>query len=163
MKVSFKKTDIEIFDSIHDLELDRYIEFQVLFLEDIYGGSTIEHIGGHFQQFHKFISGQKIESIHREAISLHACIFNAIERLNVTSLSFAPFLYKINGKEVFGDFKKDFSIDNAREILSDLSKRGLKYGHVSDTLDEVKKKLISNFEPLFLIDLEAQTPITTLI
>jgi hypothetical protein len=163
LEIKLRKSNIEVFEGIYDLDLDRYIEFAVLFLEDSHVGSTIESVGRHYQQFHQFISTQKIDKIHREAMNLHANYFNAIERLNTTSLSFAPFLYKIDGNIVFENFQKDFSIDKARQLLSDVSNKGLKYQHVSSTLDDVKKKLISNFEPLFQIDLEAQTPITTTI
>ncbi len=162
-EVKFKGTTIEIFDGIHDLDLQRYIEFSVLFLEDINVGSDIGSIGRHYQQFHQFISTKDVDKIHREAINLHSCYYNMIERINVTSLSFAPFIYKINGNVIFEDFKKDFSVEKAMKILTELSNKGLKYSHVSDTLEDVKKKLITSFEPLFQIDLEGITPIITQI
>lgn len=159
----FTKTKIELFDSDKDLTIDRYSEFTCLSMEDIGVGSNIESIGRHFQQLHTYLQSGKTVPAFKEARNLHNNIFFAIEKIDTKSLCFAPFIHTINNKEAFPGFDpKSYNHDNVKRVLKELADKGLKYSHVSDILDEVKKNLKQSFEPIFLIDTEEpEMPIFT--
>lgn len=141
-----KHTKIDIYESIKELPINRYHDFQKLILQDVGLGSDIDSIGRHFSQFHTYLTSGKVDDALQEAKNLHNNIFYMIEKVNIKSFSFACLIKTINGNEFY-----DLSQESIQEKLEELSKLGLTMEHVSDILENVKKKIKQSFEPIFLI------------
>lgn len=153
IKLKLKTKTVEFFDSINELTADRYNEHQCLILEDVGIGSNIESVGSHFQKLHQLITAKNTDDLYNEAMNLHNNLYFMIEKINLKSLCLAPFIYTINGKEVFSDFNaKTYNHTSINHTLNLLAKDGLTNGMIELTLDSIKKKLIENCEPLFLTD-----------
>lgn len=146
LKKPFSTTTIKIYDSIKELPIDRYTEFQKLLLQDDGIGSDMNAIASHFSKFHQFLLAEKYEEANQEAKNLHNSFFYIVNGINVKSFCFASLIHSINGKELV-----DLSQENIEKTLKQLSNLGLTQGHVTDITEEVKKNFIPNFEPTFLI------------
>jgi len=143
------KTEIKVYDSIKELGIVRYQEFQKLLLQDIGIGSDINAIAKHFNSLYSFITHDKKEEAIQEAQNLHNNFYMMISKINIKSHCFACLVYEVNGEKV-----KDFTDDGVRKTLKKI--KALKASQVEDILDEVKKNLKQNFNPTFLTDTQVQ-------
>lgn len=142
---------IELFDSIKELTIDRHHEFQKLALLDMGVGSDISAIGSHFSTFHHLLINKKADEALLEARNLHNNFFYILEKINVKSFCFHAFIKTIDRKPI-----KDFSEEGIKANLKKMSWFGLLQSDVEDVLEDIKKKLTQNFEPIFLISSENQ-------
>lgn len=80
-----------------------------------------------------------------------------IEGINIKSFSFVAFVDSINGEKI-----TDFSEAGVRGTIKRLSDAGLKQSQVEEIIEDLKKKLKRNFNPIFLIDSQEQEPLTSI-
>lgn len=142
-----KNTEIEIYESIKEMPISRHHEFQKLILQDVGLGSDIGSVGKHFSQFHTYLTGGKVNDALQEAKNLHNNIFYMIQKINIKSFCFACLIKSVNGNDVW-----DLSQESIQKRLDELSKAGLTMEDVGEILEDVKKKIKQNFEPIFLIN-----------
>lgn len=142
--------EIKFYDSIKELPILRYHEFQKAALQDSGIGSDMTAVSAHLSLLHKFLNADKKGQAMRETINLHNNLFFMLEGVNIKSFCFAAMIFSINGKPL-----NDISEENVKRVIKHLSKNGLTIGLVEDTVEEIKKKLISNFDPSFLVDTPA--------
>lgn len=143
---------VKLYDEIKEMPIRRAHEFNKLLLQDAGIGSDMESVGRHFSMFHSLIKTDKKAELMQEATNLHNNLFFIIQGLNIRSYCFASLVAEIDGRKY-----NDLSTSGAEKTVEALEKVGLRNEHVTDLLDELKKKLIMNLEPLFLVGLE--TPI----
>ncbi len=147
---------VELFDSIKELTIDRHHEFQKLALLDIGVGSDINSVGSHFSNFHQLLINKKSDQALLEARNLHNNFFYMLQKINVKSFCFHAFIKTIDRKPI-----KDFSEEGIKANIKRMSWFGLLQSEVEDILEDIKKKLTQNFEPIFLINLENQALTTS--
>lgn len=134
---------IMLYESIKELPILRYQEFEKMLLQDVGIGSSMEDVGTRFSNMYRFIHDGDLTNTHKEAKNFHNTFYLILSSFNTSFHSFLALVHSVNGKEV--DINKP---DQIRHQI-----RHLKQGDVQDITDEVKKKLIQNFEPCFLIDI----------
>jgi hypothetical protein len=149
LETTFKINRVILFDSIKELTADRYHELNKLMMLDFGVGSDINSVAEHFSRFHTLLSSGKVDEATQEAKNLHNNFYYIIQGINIRSFCFAAMIKEINGKSVFG-----FSQQEISERIDKLCQMGLKQTDVQDIVDDVKKNLSRNFEPIFLIDTE---------
>lgn len=124
---------------------------------DIGVGSTPDHINEHLGKLFEYAGSGNLEAVQKEARNLHNSYWNAIQKLNAKSLSFAPLVHSIDG-----NVRYDLSFDKAKETVKMCSDCGLKNEQVSELVDEIKKKFTRNSKPHFLTDMELEEMLTLL-
>lgn len=143
----FKRRQIKLYESIKELPLMRWHEFQKLALMDAGIGDSMDAFAGHFTLAYKLIGGGKMKEATQEIINLHNNFHYMLNGIGIKSTSFVALVHSIDG-----DLVTDLSMDNTQSILKQLSSDGLTLGHVEDIIDDVKKNLIRSFNPTFLTD-----------
>lgn len=133
---------ILLYESIKELPILRYQEFEKMLLQDVGIGSTMKDVGTRFGNLYRFIHDGDLDNTHKEAKNLHNTLYFILSGFNIQFLSFIALVHSVNSNEI--DISKP---DKVRSQL-----KGLKQGDVEEITDEVKKKLIQNFEPCFLIE-----------
>jgi hypothetical protein len=144
-----KRYVVSLYEGIQETPIMRTHEFYKLLLLDLGVGSDMDSVGRHFSAFYGLLKSKSYNELFQEAANLHNNYYFILEGINVKSFCFASMVASIDGKQV-----TDMSEGGVKKLLKQLSDYGLKDQHVTDITDEIKKKLISNLEPLFLIDLE---------
>ena len=84
----FRKTVINLYDSIKELPILRYHEFTKLVLEDLHIGSDMTSVGKHFSNFHTLLAREKSAEALQEAENLHNNFYYIIERISIKSFCF---------------------------------------------------------------------------
>lgn len=140
-------TQVELYDSIKSMPIERYQEFNKLACIDLGVGSTIEDFNNHFSTLHAYLANNKISEAIQEVKNIHNSFFYNIEKISVWSYSFCAFIKSVNGVEYKGT-----ELEEHRELISKLSNKGLTTGKCEETLDHLKKKLLQRLNASFLID-----------
>lgn len=126
-------------ESIKELTIDRFSEFQKYILQDAGMGSDIDAVYKHFEKLDVFLAAGKLEEAIRERSNQHYALFFMLNKINITSLSFAVLLYSIDDVRV-----EDYSETNLLRICERLGRDGLSRGELESLLEDVKKNLIRN-------------------
>jgi len=137
---------IRVFDSTKELNITRDHELQRLALQDVGIGSDMDAVGRHFSELYKLLRSDRKEDAIQETINLNNNIYCMIEKINIKSLCFVTMIESINGEKV-----DDFSDDKVREVIDKLSTLGVKQSEVEDIVEDVKKKLRQNFDPVLVM------------
>jgi len=148
-------TQLELYSSIKEMPIDRYQEFNKLACIDMGIGSTLEDFNKHFTSLHAYLANNKIGEAIQETKNIHNNFFYMVEKIGIWSYCFCAFIKSINGKAY-----EKVELDEHRETINILSKKGLKTGQCQSVLDEIKKKLNQNLNSTFLIDSIAQAQLT---
>lgn len=127
----------EIRETPKELPINRFNDFQKYMIQDVGIGSTMADCERHFQQLDTFISHGKIEEAARERYNQHYGLVLAINRINITHLSFAVLIHSVNNRPI-----KDYSETNLKKVLEKLGDMGLTQAHVEDILEDLKKNSI---------------------
>src|SRR5882724_3654573 len=122
-------------ESIKELPIDRYSEFQKYLLQDAGIGSTIEDVYKHSEKIDVFLSAGKIQEAINERANQHFNFFFMLNKINIGHLSFAVLIESINDQPIL-----DYSETNLLKVCERISKLGLIHRVLNEILDDVKKK-----------------------
>lgn len=147
----FKRSQAKFFDSVKELNIERHHEFQKLVLQDVGIGSNMDSVARHFSSIHYLLGNDSKDEAVQETKNLHNNIFYMIDKIDIKSFCLVAFVNSIDEKTV-----TDFSEAGVRQTIKELSDKGLRRSDVEEILDDIKKNLKKNFNPIFLIDSEAQ-------
>lgn len=139
---------VEFYDSIKEMPIERYHEFQKLLLQDLGVGSDIESISGHFSNLYMLLSTGSTDAALQEAKNLHNNMYLAINEIGVSSYCFAALVKSINGKET------ELTEEGIKRTLKKLSK--VSVAKSEEILFEVKKNLRQTLNHISLIDIQNQ-------
>jgi len=131
--------NFQICESIKELPIDRYTEFQKYLLQDSGIGSDIESVYRHFEKIDVFLAAGKLQEAINERTNQHFNLFMMLNKISITHLSFACLVSSIDGNQV-----TDYSESNLLLISSRLGKLGFIQNDLEKILEDVKKKLIPN-------------------
>jgi len=126
-------------ETIKELPIDRYSEFQKYLLQDSGMGSDIEAIQRHNEKIDLFLAANKIPEAITERTNQHFNFFFMLNRINITHISFAVLVSSIADKHI-----EDYSETNLLTVCSQLGKQGFTHEQLVAILDDVKKNLIPN-------------------
>lgn len=145
------KATVMLYDSIKELPIDRYQEFEKMIMIDLGVGSNMEDVGGHFSRLYQFIESGDVANINKIARNIHNAFYFILTNFNTSFMSFLALVHSVNGKEV--------NISDPERVRHQI--QGLTQGQVTDITEEVKKKLIQKFEPCFLIEMTIAAQLTS--
>lgn len=126
-------------ESIKELPIDRYSEFQKYLLQDSGMGSDIESIQRHHEKIDLFLAAGKTQEAINERLNQHFNFFFMLNRINITHLSFAVLVSAVADQSIV-----DYSETALLEVSSKLGKQGFTHEQLTSILEDVKKKLIPN-------------------
>lgn len=144
-----KSHSIKLYESIKELPISRFHEFQKLMLQDMGVGSDMDSIANHFSTLHHLLINNKSSEALQEAKNLHNNLFMMVQGIGIKSFCFASLIHSIDGELV-----TDLSSEGAKELVSKIEKTRLSYSDVSEIVENVKKNLSRSFDPTFLINQE---------
>jgi hypothetical protein len=137
--ITTPKGSLQILESIKELPIDRYSEFQKYLLQDAGIGSDIEAVYKHFEKIDIFLASDKIQDAINERTNQHFNFFFMLNKINITHLSFAVLVYAIDNQPI-----TDYSETNLLLVCKRLGELGITHEQLTSVLEEVKKKLIPN-------------------
>lgn len=140
---------IEVYESIREWPQLRKHELGKLSMLDAQVGDSMDSVGKHFSEWNKFVTIGDFDAANSEAKNLSNNFFYMLSGISIDSYAFVTYIHSINGERY-----TDLSTSGAEKALKKLKLMGLKAGMVSDQLEELKKKLTTNYEASFLIDME---------
>lgn len=144
VKSPFKKgINVTFYDSINEMPIARFIELQKMLVQMSGVGDDMQAIGARFSNLHRFLKGKDFDNAMKEASNLHNTFYFMMNNINLSSYAMLAFVHKIDGVEV--------DIQNPEPTIEIIKK--ISVADVEELINSVKKKLMTNFEPLFLIDL----------
>lgn len=108
-KVKVGNLDLEVFDSIEDLPMNRYHLFNRYLLIESGIGSDLSALDAHFEKVGKYLQLDQKDNALAEMTNLRNCVFMIQEQLKPDMMAYATLIYSINGK-----------------LVTDLSEQGLK-------------------------------------
>lgn len=140
--IGLNKKIVKVYDGIKEMPAENYHEMQKTIIQDAGIGSDMKAVGQRLSRMYQFIQAEDMENVAKEAKNLHNTFFFIINGINVKSYAFAALIHSINGRPV--------DITKPRQIIEQI--KGFPQSEIEDTLFEVKKNLIQNFERLFLTE-----------
>ena len=134
--------NIKIRESIKELPIDRFTDFQKYLVQDSGIGSDMGAVNNHFGKWDRLASAGKIDEAMRERHNLHMNIFLMINQINIQHITFCCLVDSVNsGGDVF-DPITDYSESAMHDLSKKLGQMGLTHGDVADILESVKKNSI---------------------
>lgn len=151
-------TRVKLYDSVKELPAWRYHELNKLFMQDAQIGSDMSSVARHYADIQKYIKMDKKQHALIELQNLHNNLFYVIEGINLKSFCFMAMVHSIN-KEVIYDFSQEAMVKNTKA----LARAGLTNHKASDIVDEIKKNFYRSLQPIFLINMENQHLLTSIL
>jgi len=136
---------IELYDSIRELPVYNFNEYNRYLMLDSGIGSGGEAIGKKIGKVMAYLNMKNIEDASKELQNLYHSMTFTISTTNPKMYSFCVLIKAINGKP-FGD---DLSKERLDKTIKELSRKGLTFDKLCGFLDSVKKKLIASLKPFF--------------
>lgn len=126
---------LEMWDSVDSLPASNYINHARLMMLDAGIGSDLQAVTQHWQQIVRLAEKGDRDGLNKVLSNYLQTLNFIVSNTSPEMMSFVSFIRSIDGKLV-----EDYSDDNAKAIVEQLSKKGLTVGIVRNFLSHVKKK-----------------------
>lgn len=133
------KGKFKINESIREIPINRYKDFQKYLVQDAGIGSTMDDVDRHFKNFDSFLQSGKLDEAIKERYNLHYNLYLMLNRIDIKSLAFGCLVHSIDGEEI-----ADYSENSLNDITERIGSIGLNRGELEDILSDLKKKLIAS-------------------
>lgn len=130
---------LEMWDSVDSLPASNYINHARLTMLDAGIGSDLEAVTRHWQRIAK-LSEKGGDALNKELSNYLQSLQFIVSNTSPEMMSFVSLIRSIDGKIV-----EDYSDENAKAIIEQLSKKGLTTGIIRSFLNFIKKKLNRNW------------------
>lgn len=137
--IKINGSSLEMWDSVDTLPAFNYINHSRLAMLDVGIGSDLDAVTRHWRQLAKYSEMGDKDGMSKTLSNYLQTLQFIVSNTSPEMMSFVSFIRSIDGKLV-----EDYSDDNARAIVQQLSKKGLTVGIVRGFLNSVKKKLKGN-------------------
>lgn len=131
--------NIQLYSSIKELPIVRYKLMQSYLLQDSGIGSSVEDMDKRIEKSVVFIANDRRDEAKEELTNLRYTVFSMLQGIDYKSKSFSCLVHSINGKEC-DDLTTEGLEATAKQI------EGISVESLEKHFDEIKKKLISNFQ-----------------
>lgn len=135
-----------MWDSVDSLPASNYINHARLTMLDAGIGSDLEAVTRHWQRIAK-LSEKGGDALNKELSNYLQSLQFIVSNTSPEMMSFVSLIRSIDGKVI-----EDYSDENAKAIIEQLSKKGLTVGIVRNFLNYVKKKWNKNWKPTNLAE-----------
>lgn len=144
MKVQCGKHTVELYDSMHSLEIQRFQRFNKYQMTAIEIGSNFEDYDRRTAKVYQFLKkGMTAEAI-QELNNRRQAVFNAFNEYTPTGKALAILVRKIDDRVY-----TDYSSSALDEILKRLDDIGFTYEMTINSVNEVKKKSKRSVRSIF--------------
>lgn len=129
---------IVLFDSIDNLPMGRFEEFNRFFMIDAGIGSDVESIDAHITRIRVFNGQGKTDDVEKALLNLRQNMIFAIKNVSPAVNCFYSLIDEINGRKV-----RATSLEDVERLKSELDKTGITINKVRGLISSLKKKLIA--------------------
>lgn len=127
---------IEMWDSVDSMPAANYINHARLTMLDAGIGSDLDSVTRHWQKIAKLAEKGDADGLKKQLSNYLQSLQFIVSNTSPEMMSFVSLIKSIDGKPI-----DDYSDENAKAIIAELSKKGLTVGIVRSFLSAVKKKL----------------------
>jgi len=135
---------VEIYDSIGQLPLDRYIAYNHALLLDANLGSDLEDYTRHTARLASYIKDSKTDAALQTLENQDRLLRLLVAKTNPKMNAFCCLVKSIDNKP-----NEDFSEAGCRRLIAQLSTIRLSWAYLVEILDSIKKKVDAEVETLF--------------
>lgn len=135
-KIKISGHVLEMWDSVDSLPASNYINHARLVMLDAGIGSDLDAVTRHWQRVAKLAEKGDADGLKKQLSNYLQCLQFVVSNTSPEMMSFVSMIKSIDGKPI-----DDYSDENAKAIIAELSKKGLTVGIVRSFLSAVKKKL----------------------
>ena len=122
-----KKTEIDLYDSIHQLPARLYHNYNKYMLYNQQVGSTVIDIDNHFHKMGLWLWQDNYDRLRQERRNLQMNFYAILTGLNLKNIAFCSLIHSVEGIEI-----KDYSEEHLNKLATRLSKAGLTVGKVNE-------------------------------
>lgn len=144
MKVKCGKHTVELYDSMHNLEIQRFQRFNKYQMNAIEIGNTFEDYDRRTAQAYKFLQKNMVAEAMQELNNRRQTVFNALNEYTPTGKALAILVRKIDDRVY-----TDYSSSSLDDILKRLDEIGFTYEMTINSVNDVKKKSKPNVRSIF--------------
>lgn len=126
---------LEMWDSVDSMPASNYINHARLTMLDAGIGSDLDAVTRHWQRIAK-LAEKGGDALNKELSNYLQNLHFIVSNTSPEMMSFVSLIKSIDGKLI-----DDYSDENAKAIIEQLSKKGLTVGIVRSFLTSIKKKL----------------------
>lgn len=137
--LELSKGKLNLYETSKEMPIDLYEKFNKYLIQDLGIGSDMNDVAKHFSQLYKFMSEGMAQQAATESYNLYQNIFLMLNEINIEHISFCCWIHSINDEPL-----TDYSETNLRTLCPQLGAMGLTQGHISEILEDLKKKLTGN-------------------
>lgn len=134
-KIKINGHTLEMWDSVDSMPASNYINHARLTMLDAGIGSDLDSVTRHWQKIAK-LAEKGGDALNKELSNYLQTLHFIVSNTSPEMMSFVSMIKSIDGKPI-----DDYSDENAKAIIAELSKKGLTVGIVRSFLSAVKKKL----------------------
>lgn len=127
---------IEAWDGVDSLPAANYINHARLVMLDAGIGSDLDAVTRHWQRIAKLAEKGDADGLKKQLSNYLQSLQFIVSNTSPEMMSFVSLIKSIDGKAI-----DDYSDENAKAIIEQLSKKGLTLGIIRSFLAYVKKKL----------------------
>ena len=131
------KAKVEIYDSIDELPIDRFMEFNKSVMIDAGIGSDLASIDKRISTIMHWNKNGHTENVAKELMNMRQTIAFVLNKQSPKMSSFICLVKSINNKPV-----TNLSTSGIQEAIDTISNKGVTIGFVNKMLSFVKKKLM---------------------
>lgn len=135
-KIKINGHALEMWDSVDNLPASNYINHARLVMLDAGIGSDLDAVTRHWQRIAKLAEKGDADGLKKQLSNYLQSLQFIVSNTSPEMMSFVSLIKSIDGKTI-----EDYSDENAKAIIEQLSKKGLTLGIVRSFLAYVKKKL----------------------
>lgn len=130
-----EKHSVILFDSIDELQIERFNAFNRFVMLDAEVGGSIFDYDRNNQKLIEFLAKGMYPEALQEVKNNRLTIWNVLQGLNPNHYSFACLVKSIDGKECIGVKQTDLD-----EVIKKLIEIGITQGNLTEAFEAVKKK-----------------------
>lgn len=135
---------LEMYDSIDELPIHRFMAHNKYVLIDSGVGGDIEALTKHLDLIRRYNANEDKESVDKQALNAIQNIYFIFQNISPKMNAFVVLLKSINGKAV-----NDLTQEGINRVIKRLGCAGLTWGKMNQILDEIKKNWIRKSKSFF--------------
>ncbi len=142
--LTFNGNFLKMHDSIDEMPITTFQTYNRFLLIDAGIGSDMESIGRHISRITRYIQSGDDENAIKELVNYQQNLLYVIEFTSPEMMAFGALIHSVNGRVLNG-----LTDEEIKDVLKELSRRGLTVGKVRGFLDHIKKKWMPSFRRSF--------------
>ena len=132
--VTYNWHELELYDSIEELNIVNYQDFNRYGAIDMGIGSDLESINDHFATIYKKIEADQKKEAMQEVVNLQSCLFLIMNGVSPELMSFACLVKSIDGKDI-----TDHSESGLKKVIETLKEKKFSMKVLRRAFEAVKK------------------------